>query len=335
MKRFKHATARRPFLKRLSYYVYPSSDEYVQAYRNGTLDVLRIPFQNEGLEITPSATMTTTTLTGIFVSRTSESPLQDNNVVQAIGQLIDRAQIVQEVYAGLAEPTQSILPLSLSKDEQAMGETDPQVGLDMLAEAGWTFDSASGTMVPSSETSGVASPLSFTLATVNAPHLVAAAENIREQLANYGIDVTIDIYTSEALYNDVVPNRSFDALLFGLGIETPASLRVFWHSRHRRAFNITEYTNSTTDDLLDRAHTEFDPVLRASLYHEFDARLREDAQAIMLYSQTLGLASRNTTVSVPHFGDHRSNQYDRIDEWFKYGTAVWRGITPRRANLSL
>jgi peptide/nickel transport system substrate-binding protein len=313
-----------PYLKSITYKLFETHESLLAAYSQGNLDMARLPFGIPAMDGEVPHIIPTTTVMGMFVSRTTTSPLAEHDVVEALSLLIDREELINAAYAGYAPPQTSSLPQPWAPELEP-DAFDPGRAHTLLAEAGWTITMPSDTIGGSSDASDTAStPLSFTLATLNTPHLVAAAEYIREHLVEYNIEVTVDIYTSEAFYDDVIPNRSFDALLFGLSLEVPSSLNIFWHSRHRKAYNITEYTNTTTDDLLDKARIEFDPVLRKALYEQFDMRLAEDRPAIMLYSLALPIVSDDRfSLSFPATIDTRHQQFDLAHQWYRHGAAVW------------
>ena len=262
-------------------------------------------------------------LFGLFVANKSTSPVKNPTVLHALAYFIDRDAIIDATMSGYATPRIGVLDMSFDD----LGEPvvfNPNKGYQILADAGWTLDKKTGMLVSSLETSS--DQFSFTLATSNAPHLIAIAEYLQQSLGTYGIKVTLDIYTSDVLLEEIIPKRSFDVLLFGVSIPFPGSISSYWHSSQRNdpGRNITQYTNAGTDKILEQAHSEHNLEKRIDMYNEFNRQISTDQPALMLYAPNIIYETpKKLHHSLPAVIDTPKERFNMIHTWFIHKTQVW------------
>ncbi|MCB9809180.1 hypothetical protein H6776_02150 [Candidatus Nomurabacteria bacterium] len=330
--RFKDFTLGTPYLRQITYRIlstyealYAASDAHrVDSFVDEYTNTHTLPSGQRLEQIHMNR------LFGLFVGKKSTSPLSDSSILHALEYFIDKEALLQDLFNGYGVARSGVLGVSFD-DSALTVPFDPEVGYARLAEKGWTYDPARAMIVSSLEDTS-SNQLSFTLATSNAPHLIATAEYLREVLGSYGIQVDLDIYTSDALIENVIPKRDFDVLLFGMSIPYPASVSAFWHSSQQKdpGRNITQYINNATDTLLKKAHTEYDAATRMTLYSDFDALLAQDRTAIMLYAPDViyEMPARLHT-ALPNVIDTPRERFSLVYKWYIKSVSVWNIFTPK------
>lgn len=324
LKRFKDFALGAPYLRRITYSIFQDSIELYKAFETRKITSFVDDHTDTAISkhSDASTTMKLNRLFGLFVSNKSTSPLQDPEVLRALEYFIDKDALLTQSMSGYGTPRTGVLDMSF-QDLETDGFS-PEKGYAALSTLGWTLNEETGMLVSSSE--NTSNQLSFSLATSNAPHLIAIAEYIEQSLREYGIEVILDIYTSDALLEDIIPKRSFDVLLFGMSVPFPGSISSYWHSSQRNdpGRNITQYTNASTDKILESAHTQHDTLERTELYYDFDQAIAADRPAIILYAPDIVYeAPSSLTTYTPEVVDTPRERFNMVHTWFVNGTRVW------------
>ncbi|RLL47899.1 glutathione ABC transporter substrate-binding protein [Oceanobacillus piezotolerans] len=201
-----------------------------------------------------------------------KEPFNDPLVRQAINMAIDKEQIINGIYEGVGTP--AIGPLApdvLGYDPDAPGlEYDPDKARELLAEAGYE------------------NGFSTTLWTNDNQERMDAATNIQAQLAEFGIEVEIEVVEWGA-YLEQTANGEHDMFILGWSTVTGDAdygLYPLFHSN-----NVGEPGNRTftkdpeLDELLDHARQEGDPETRQQLYSEIQVLLTDIAPMLYIHHQ--------------------------------------------------
>ncbi|NDE68084.1 hypothetical protein EB052_00590, partial [bacterium] len=176
--------------------------------------------------------------------------------------------------------------------------------------------------------------LQFSIATADAPELKQTAEFVRQEWRSIGVDVTVKVFESGDLTQDIIRQRKYDALLFGEVIGKDLDLYAFWHSSQRIApgLNLSMYVNAKTDKLLEDARKTSDESIRLSKYAEFESLVKADIPAIFLYSPNFiyivperlrGLSLNQVTTAWDRWND--------VNEWYITTDSVWKFMPGARA----
>lgn len=128
-------------------------------------------------------------------------------------------------------------------------------------------------------------PVEFKLTTVDQPHLVQLAQALKEQWKEIGVKVNIEYFPASELESTVINPRNYEALLLGQVLGTIPDPLPFWHSSRKRepGVNLALYENERADNLLEKARTAGDPIIRRVLLEEFQDVLLADRPAVFLY----------------------------------------------------
>jgi peptide/nickel transport system substrate-binding protein len=252
----------------------------------------------------------------------------DAKIREAINLAINRQALIDDVLSGYGTPMTSPIPSWLLSTEDQVSEiTDAEKITNLIESEGYTKGD-DGIYAKKGAKGESGQRLAFTLTTADAPELKAAAQIIKEQLLNYGIDVTLTIFDSGTLAQTVIRERSYEALLFGQNVEQEAELFAFWHSSQRNdpGLNIALYANARVDELLERIHKTDDKNDRQDIYEKISTLIQDDTPAIFLYSPSFIYVSRKgspTGASLTHLINPK-DRLQNINTWFINTERVWK-----------
>lgn len=199
---------------------------------------------------------------------TRRPPLDDPRVRQAIAWAVDRAQLNRIVKFGRADVLEgghipahhwAYLPQTI------YGKRELAKARQLLAEAGLTD----------------ALQLSLTVG-ADFPYQVQAAEIVKQQLLDAGIEVKLQMLESGVFFDDLGAG-DFDMTLVGwVGFVDPDQwMWDLFHSRGR--FNQQGYANREVDDLLDQGRSTLDRDRRRELYQQAQRIVAKEAPMVFLY----------------------------------------------------
>jgi peptide/nickel transport system substrate-binding protein len=252
----------------------PIPDDTVRetALRGGEMDwVLAIAPQNfQALDEDPNIVVDTAPqlsydYIGINVTR---EPFDDVRVRQAIAYAIDRQQICEAAYYGLCDPIHG--PIGQGSpwyfDYQPY-ERDVERARELLAEAGIE--------------EGFEMEL---LPTVQYGETVRAAQVLQQQLAEVGINATINAPEwSEWL--ELEGNFMYDAYICNWNGLIDADQYYYLQHRTDQVFNFTGYSNPEFDELVEEGRSISDFDERYEIYEQANQILVDDAPYVYMYNK--------------------------------------------------
>jgi peptide/nickel transport system substrate-binding protein len=185
---------------------------------------------------------------------------------QAVAMGINRDQVVDVAQFGAATANQTAIPAdSFWFHEYAPFEHNPDDARSLL------------------DTAGVDEGQSLAIMVVQDTEGVQAAQAMEANLAEIGIDVTIE-QEPDSTWLDRQAEGEFDAFMWAwLGNLDPFD---FYHAQHHSdgGFNAQGYSNDEVDSLLDQAAAEIDQDARKALYDQAAEMIVDDASYIYLYN---------------------------------------------------
>jgi peptide/nickel transport system substrate-binding protein len=296
---FNDFTLGRPHLRRLTFKFYANEDMLKNAYADKAIDAVAglPPSKLEGLA-RADATVRAVPLPrsfAVFFNQAHAAVLADASVRAALDAAVDKQLVIDMVLRGQGVVLDSPVPPGIvqpaltrvSSLSSALASTtrtsNPEAAAAaraILSKGGWTFSEQAGTWTKDGKV------LVFSLATADAPELIATAGALAAQWRAVGIQAVTAVYPLADLNTNVIRPRNYDALLFGEIVGREADLFAFWHSSQRMdpGLNLSLYANTKTDALLSQARMETDRTARGSLYAEFAAILVDDKPAVFLYA---------------------------------------------------
>lgn len=267
----------------------------------------------------------------VFFNQNQAALLSEKAVREALNLATDKEAIVNSVLYGYGVPLYGPVPPLLSfkvADPAPSIEARIAEGNALLDKAKWVRNATTGMREKSKgkETQ----KLSFSLLTSDVPELRESAELLKEMWGKIGVEVRVQIFESGDLNQNVIRPRKFDALLFGEIIGRDLDLFAFWHSSQRNdpGLNITMYTNSKVDKLLEEARKTTDGEKRIADYKTAVSAIQSDAPAVFLYSPEFmyvlpekikGFTLGRTTT--------QSERFLNVQNWYINTEKVWKIFT--------
>lgn len=254
--------------------IQPIPDDTVRetALRGGEVDwVLAIAPQNyDSLSADPNVVVATAPqlsydYIGVNVTR---EPFDDVRVRQAIALTLDREQIAEASYFGLAETIQGPTgPGSPWYFDYTPYDRDVERARELLAEAGYP-DGFEMELLP----------------TVQYGETVRAAQVIQQQLAEIGITASINAPEwSEWL--ELEGNFRYDAYICNWNGLIDGDQYYYLQHKSDQVFNFTGYNNPDFDELVTAARATSDFDERFELYEQLNQILVDDAPYIYMYNK--------------------------------------------------
>jgi ABC-type transport system substrate-binding protein len=272
----------RPHLKTLTFTVVSRPQEVIRLYNAGRLDVLAgataqtLSSLSEKDGQNGFTTFKKPVLTLYFLGfNIKQAPFDKSGLRQAIGLAIDGSAVEQQFLGDGGKPLSGFVPPELYSPAQPGAEQvqrGPDQALQALAAAGYPY----GLDLPSMSYGYNDSPGHDYLA-----HL------LQEQLGKVGIELQL----KKTPWQDYQASiRSGSYTFFRLGWEAdyaePGNLLHFnFDSTEKHRNNLTGYSNSGFDALLQQARSEQDPARRQELYRRAEEMMLADAPVIPLFQQ--------------------------------------------------
>ena len=270
---------------------------------------------------------------GVFFNQNQNPLLADSVVRHALDLAVDRSDIVKKILNGYGVPLHGPLPPSMavasSSDSDSPRIADAQA---LLEKSGWKKGS-DGIYTKTSKDKKSIQTLSFDLYTTGTGDLKQTAELLKSEWAKLGAQVTIKVFETSDLYQNIIRPRKYDALLFGELIGKDRDLYAFWHSSQRNApgLNVSMYTNSKVDALLEDIRATHDTDVQTTKYAQFDQIVRADIPALFLYAPDFIYAIPKSvhdislnTITTP------ADRWNTIASWYINTDTVWNIFAPQK-----
>lgn len=290
-----------PYIEELTFKFYPDTLSLEEALANKNVEGAGVvPYEtredvmaNRNVELL-EPTLPRETL--LYFNQTANETLKDATVRQAIQKAIDKTSLVSKIYGTSARVIHApILQGQLGYDETVVDIYDPTTANTLLTEAGYTLEEGSNIRLLKSSLQSEEEPgktLRFILTAPDLPDIRLVAEKIQTNLRTIGIDVELDLISTDLMATDVIAPRNFELLLAPIMFEADPDPYPLWHSSQAKGagLNITGYSNPQVDTLLKDARRLTDTAARAESYKQFQTLLAKDAPAVFLYQSTYGYA---------------------------------------------
>lgn len=311
-------------IARLVLRFYQFQDEAINAYRRREIDGLALNSVAEKQLLKSRAAkfynLKLPRYFAVFFNQTKSTPLADLEVRRALAQASDKSRIISEIFANEAQIQNGPFPFGLlSIDPPGVKyEFDPATAETILEKAGWKRGERD---VREKKLKGDKTPtgLEFTLSTTDWPEMTQAASILKDDWEKIGAKVNLDVVPVNAIQNQVIRPRQYEALLFGEVLGLDPDPFSFWHSTQRKdpGLNLALYNNKKVDGLLESARQTADDEEKTAKYEQFQKIIMQDLPAVFLYSPDYIYAvakkvkGLNTTaVNTP------SQRFENINKWY-------------------
>lgn len=289
-------TWRRPWIDTVVLRSFPSEGAALDALDRGQIDGIgglsasgiAREARNRQVTLHTAATYQYTVL--LFNLKPEVVFFQDRQVRRAIAMAIDRKALIHDVLTGQARPALGPIPQAITwaYDAAAITPTyDPEGAARLLDAAGWVRQ-PDGTRVHA----GTA--LGFQLvAASDLPPYRDVAQKVADDLAQIGVEVTVQAEPTAVLIHDALNPRTFQMALTAFDNGPDPDVFPFWHSTqaHPGGFNFTSMRrNVFIDKDLEDGRASLDLPTRAKAYADLQDLFAEEAPAVYLYSPTYTVA---------------------------------------------
>lgn len=315
---FKNYAGGRPKLDGFNLITYSDDHQMVDAFKAKQITAM------SGLDSLPDSlkkdksiqTHVTPLTTAVMVFfKTTEQPLNDASVRNALVLAVDRGQL-----NGLFGYPVQLVDSPLLKGQ--LGYTpklaEPTYNLaaakKVLADDGWTAGN-SGTLVKNGQ------PLSFSLTAPDTPEYTKAAQFLQAEWQQIGIKLQVTYYDNEDLQTSVVADHNYQALLDGINIGVDPDVYAYWDSSQASItstghLNLSEYKSSIVDRAVEAGRTRSDPKIRSVKYAQFLTQWRKDLPALALYQPNYLYVTRGQLFNYERKADNAAaDRFDNVSNW--------------------
>jgi peptide/nickel transport system substrate-binding protein len=298
-----------PMATQININLYSNIGEVYTAFKNGEIDALSVKINDVETYVGTLGynKIEYKSRDYDFVAlNTASDILSDTAVRKALSLVIDRNNIAANLGSGYVSSNFSLdMGFWLyTKDLNIQTNTDE--AQQILIADGWEYTSNSW----HKKIDGRTKKLEFTLAVSSSNSArVTAAENIKEQLANFGIPVTIS-YLSDDGYQNAINNKSYEAIITGIRVGYSPSLTTFFGDN-----NLANYQNEEVSEIMKSiSNTSDENTLYQNYNRLYDIYL-EEVPYIGLYRNTDIILCNQNLVS--NMTANSFNMYHNIEKWYR------------------
>ncbi len=314
----------RPYITHMLFKFFENEETLRTALNNGDVDAAHSTVGSDRSRL-EEARAVYARVFAVFFNQNQQALFTDTTVRRALDESLDKKSIVDTILSGYGSPLSGPLPPQsvASPTEGESAEERQEHAQALLENAGWVRgDDGVYQKTVKKETTRLA----FSLKTSNAPELKQAAELVAESWRALGAEVELQFFDLNDLNTEVLRPRKYDALLFGQVVGRELDLFAFWHSSQRNdpGLNVGLYANIETDQLLEKARSEFDTEERAASARAAADIIAEEVAAVFLYAphfvyqhepQLRGVTFG--TLSTP------SDRFAGVEDWYVAVERVW------------
>ncbi|MDD4803624.1 MAG: ABC transporter substrate-binding protein [Candidatus Pacebacteria bacterium] len=329
---FSKNSSGKPFIDKLIINFYGDEKTLIEAYNKGDIESINsISIENiSSVKKQKESEIKTSTLPrvfAIFFDENNSEILVNKEVRQALNIIVDRKKIVDDILGGYGETLYGPIPSGLLNNNFKEELTpDLEGAKNILTKAGWVKSTSTNTWSKKIDKNKKIE-LSVSISTLNSPDLVKIAEYVKTDWEKLGVKVDIKQFEFGDLQQNIIRPRKFEALLYGEAIGRDMDFFAFWHSSQRNdpGLNISMYTNSKVDKLLEDARKTQDIETRTEKYIAFEEELKKDVPAVFLYSPSFIYITPSkikgqeiNTITMPF------ERFNNISKWYIETNNLWK-----------
>ena len=199
----------------------------------------------------------------------AEKPFDDVRVRQALCYAVDKQEIIDLAFDGYGSPIGSSMYPAFGKyfDDSLTNyyTKDVEKAKSLLAEAGYPdgFD------------------MTITVPSNYKPHM-DTAEVLAQQLAQIGVNATIEPIEWESWVSDVYAGRQFQSTVVGVDASTMTARALLERFTSTYGKNFINYNNADYDALFQQVLTTYDDEAQTALYKDMERNLTENAANVYI-----------------------------------------------------
>lgn len=290
--------------EKITYQIINDLTTAVTAMKDEGIDLMRSIKPKDFIELQENGSFTSkfnltapTMFSYYYLGLNTKSPkLEDVLVRKAISHAVNKKQIIEVIYYGLAEPTTG--PVHPSKSHYNRNIKDYDFDLEkakaLLDEAGWKDTNGDG--IRDKNINGEQVPLTLEFKYNSGNDI---RKNIgllfKEDAKKIGIDVNI-VAKEWSVYLDELDHHDFEiacaAWVFGPSMSDP---KQTWHTESSvvGGSNYVSFGNAESDKLIDDMRMEYDESKRIEMNKRLQEIIHEQAPYVFLFTPTERIAIHN------------------------------------------
>ena len=302
--------SRKPMATEININLYDSIGDVYSAFKNGEIDLVTVKTHNieEYVGTLGYNKIEYKSRNYDFLAfNCANEKLADPVVRKAIGMMIDKNHIINSCLGSGYTFSNFSLDMGnwlYTKDLNV--ETNTEFAMQILRENGWNQTRGGW----QKNDNGNYRRIDFSLTVNSNNHArVAVAENIKAQLSNLGVQVTIKYLSPEA-YADAINNRNYECILTGLQLGYSPNLNTFFANG-----NLANYYNDEVNEIMNIvSNTSDDGLLHEKYSRLYDIYL-EEVPYIGLYRDTDIIIYNQSLVG--NITPNSFNIYHNIEKWYR------------------
>lgn len=323
----------KPYIKNIVIRFYRNEQEIVTALEEGTIETINGISPQTAQELKEKdfrvEQLPLPRIFGVFFNQNQAPILANKTVRLALDASVDRSGIVQDILKGFGNEInspipESLIPFDVLKSTEPENSLSPnEQGINILTEAGWKINEDGFMEKKSSNGTEI---LRFKIATGNVPELITIAEYVVSEWRKIGVDVSLEIFESNDLNNNIIRPRKYDALFFGEVIGRDLDFYAFWHSSQRNdpGLNIANYANIDVDKYLESVRSNQESEETLEMYRKFEQEIQKDNPAVFLYTPDfIYILPKNLEGTLPRNISTPSERFMNVHEWYLETDTVW------------
>lgn len=302
--------SRKPMATEITINLYNTIGEAYAAFKNGEIDLLTVKINDVEKYIGTlgyNKIEYKTRNYDFLAINTNKNILSDPLVRKALSLAIDKNNIVESCLGSGYTQSNFSMDMGCWLYTRDLNTTiDTEQAAQLLHSAGWERTTRNWIKKLENETQ----KLEFSL-TVNANNQarVNVAENVKNQLASFGIPITIN-YLTEDNYKNALNNKSYDMILTGIQCSYSPNLNTFFGEG-----NLANYSNNEVFEIMNIIkNTSDENVLYEKYSRLYDIYL-EEAPYIGLYRETDVIVYNQSLVG--NITANAFNIYYNIEKWYR------------------
>ena len=328
---FNHYTLGAPYISTINFIFYQNEKSLVDAYKKGSFETMHSISGETAKDLEKNGAhieqYPLPQVFAIFFNQNHNPIFAHKEVRLALNTITDRQSILDQTLQGYGTQAVSPIPQGLSEDT-SVNSTVNQSSIDdaksILEKAGWKKNQDG---IYELKTKNKTETLTFTISTGDAPELKQSAEIIKKQWEALGARVDVKVFEMTDLNQTVIRPRKYDALFFGEVVGRELDLYAFWHSSQRNdpGLNISMYTSTKVDKLLEDSRVTNDSDKRISMYQQIEKEILNDTPAVFMYSPDFIyiLPKEIKGFSVGKIVTP-SDRFSDIEKWYIETDHVWK-----------
>jgi len=235
---------------------------------------------------------------------------------------VDADTYLAEIKAAiLQERLDALFASSTTKDEAEYEAKKAEFAQEIDAELGSTINEA---QLFFRRKNGKL--LEMEIVTADTAEYRKAAQIISGAWQEVGIKTRITFIPPKDITREVLRERNYDVLLYGILVGNDPDQFPFWHSSQidYPGLNLARYANSDVDTILDTIRETDDEAELVKLYTELQQKISEDIPAIFLYSPTYTYVLTDKIKGFDmQYISHPSDRFVDVTSWYINTKHVW------------